>query len=99
MAKHKYPEQRSATAQPSPGKMPAKPTGNEVFNPSVASQGAQASAYSVERLPPPDTERIERAPARRERAVGVVGEWLRGNWIMALIGGIVLGVFVGWLRR
>lgn len=100
MAKHKYPEQRSATAQARPGQTPAKPTGNEVFNPSVASQGAQASAYSIERLPPAETfERRERMPAGIPPQVSGLAAQIRRNWIPVLIGGILFGVFVGWLRR
>lgn len=99
MAKHKYPEQRSATAQPRPGQMPAKPTGNEVFNPSVATQGAQSSAYSIDRLPPAEQfGRREREPVTAPARVRFAGLFRR-NWIPLLIGGIVFGVFVGWLRK
>ena len=104
MSKKKYPEQRSATAEPQPGQTPAKPTGNEIFDTQASSQGAQAPAYSIGRH---DYETQERerasapqaAPRRAETTLPAWAEWIRQNPIPSVLAAAGIGLFIGWMRR
>jgi hypothetical protein len=109
MAKHKYPEQRSATAAAQPGQMPAKPTGNEVFDPEVAAQGAQADAYMIEghglSAAAPGRSRTAK-PRQKERGAaepeavssGVFQSYIGQNRTLTVTLAFALGLLIGLMR-
>ena len=103
MSKKKYPEQRSATAEPQPGQMPAKPTGNEIFDAHASSQGAQAAAYSIGRhdyeTPPAERAPSPQAIPRLAETLPAWAEWIRRNPVPSTLAAVGLGLLIGWMRR
>lgn len=106
MTKKHYPEQRSATAQPQPGQVPAQPTGNEVYDTQASSQSVQSGAYTTARQEAEKPGGGRKAAARSPRTSShprpgrqeVLKDWMREHKAATMLLAFACGLAVGWMR-
>lgn len=111
MPKRRYPEQRSTTSAQEPGQGPAKPTGDEVFQPAAAQQqGPPEEEFTEEELEELDELRRSAAEAyhllsdatsevsaRIVDAYDASRAFIRDNPLSTVAGAFAVGIVLGLL--